>query len=68
MMLTGRAKMVRIPFGEDDRWEGKPVYEAIVEEARRQDLGGRQPIAVSKGMERARAFTGSTSSRRPICR
>ena len=40
MMLNGRAKMVRIHFGEDDRWHGKPLYEAIVEEARRQDLAG----------------------------
>jgi uncharacterized protein len=40
MRLTGRAKMVRIHFGEDDRWQGKPLYEAIIEEARRQDLAG----------------------------
>jgi uncharacterized protein len=40
MSLTGRAKMIRIHFGEDDRWQGKPLYEAIVEEARRQDLAG----------------------------
>jgi len=39
-MLNGRAKMIRIHFGEDDRWEGKPLYEAIVEEARRMDLAG----------------------------
>ena len=40
MTLEGRAKMIRIHFGEDDRWHGKPLYEAIVEEARRQDLAG----------------------------
>ena len=40
MMLNGRAKMIRIHFGEDDRWEGKPLHEAIVEEARRMDLAG----------------------------
>ena len=40
MKLSGSAKMVRIHFGEDDRWHGKPLYEAIVEEARRQDLAG----------------------------
>jgi uncharacterized protein len=40
MTLRGRAKMIRIHFGEDDRWEGKPLYEAIVQEARRQDLAG----------------------------
>ena len=40
MTLGGRAKMIRIHFGEDDRWEGKPLHEAIIEEARRQDLAG----------------------------
>ena len=40
MTLTGAAKLVRMYFGEDDRWNGKPLHEAIVEEARRQDLAG----------------------------
>lgn len=40
MTLGGAAKMVRIHFGEDDRWMGKPLHEALVEEARRQDLAG----------------------------
>jgi uncharacterized protein len=42
------AKMIRIYFGEDDRWHGKPLYDAIVEEARRQDLAG---ATVYKGIE-----------------
>jgi uncharacterized protein len=48
MTLSGAAKMVRIHFGEDDRWHGKPLYEAIVEEARRQDLAG---ATVYRGIE-----------------
>jgi PII-like signaling protein len=40
--------MIRIHFGEDDRWQGKPLYEAIVEEARRQDLAG---ATVYRGIE-----------------
>ena len=48
MKLAGRAKMVRIHFGEDDRWEGKPLHEAIVEAARRQDLAG---ATVYRGIE-----------------
>jgi len=40
MTLSQRAKMIRIHFGEDDRWNGRPMHEAIVEEARRQDLAG----------------------------
>jgi uncharacterized protein len=48
MKLVGRAKLVRIHFGEDDRWDGRPLYEAIVEEARRQDLAG---ATVYRGIE-----------------
>jgi hypothetical protein len=32
--------MVRIHFGEDDRWQGIALCDAILEEARRQDLAG----------------------------
>lgn len=48
MRLSGSAKMIRVHFGEDDRWQGKPLYEAIVEEARRQDLAG---ATVYRGIE-----------------
>ncbi len=48
MKLSGAAKMIRIHFGEDDRWHGKPLHEAIVEEARRQDLAG---ATVYRGIE-----------------
>jgi len=48
-MKTGdSATMIRIYFGEDDRWEGKPLHEAIVEEAHRQDLAG---ATVYRGIE-----------------
>lgn len=46
--LHGSAKMIRIHFGEDDRWHGRPLHEAIVEEARRQDLAG---ATVYRGIE-----------------
>lgn len=48
MKLVGRAKLVRIHFGEDDQWNGRPLYEAIVEEARRLDLAG---ATVYRGIE-----------------
>jgi PII-like signaling protein len=48
MILSGVARMVRIHFGEDDRWQGKPLHEALVEEARRQDLAG---ATVYRGIE-----------------
>jgi PII-like signaling protein len=32
--------MLRIHIGADDRWEGEPLYEAIVKRARQLDLAG----------------------------
>ncbi len=40
MNLPEEAELLRIFIGESDRYNGKPLYEAIVEEARRQCLGG----------------------------
>lgn len=40
MKLPEEAELLRIFIGESDHYEGKPLYEAIVEEARRQCLGG----------------------------
>ena len=38
--LQGRAKLMRIYVGEDDQWHGKPLYEAITESLRANDLAG----------------------------
>lgn len=40
MKLSGEAKLLRIFIGESDRWKGKPLYEAIVLEAKAQGLAG----------------------------
>ena len=40
MKLPEEAELLRIFIGESDRFDGKPLYEAIVAEARRQGLGG----------------------------
>jgi PII-like signaling protein len=40
MKLQGKAKMLRIHFGENDKWNGKPLYRAIVEKCRALDLAG----------------------------
>lgn len=40
MKLAGRAKMLRIYFGEDDKWNDKPLYRAIVEKCRELDIAG----------------------------
>lgn len=40
MRLIGKAKMLRIHIGERDKWEGAPLYEAIVKRARQLDIAG----------------------------
>lgn len=40
MRLEGKAKMLRIHFGEDDKWHDKPLYEAIVMKCRELDIAG----------------------------
>jgi uncharacterized protein len=40
MKLQGKAKMLRIHFGEDDKWHEKPLYEAIVMKCRELDIAG----------------------------
>lgn len=40
MKLQGKAKMLRIHFGEDDKWKDKPLYQAIVEKCRELDIAG----------------------------
>ena len=48
MKLEGKAKMLRIHFGEDDKWQGKPLYQAIVEKCRALDIAG---ATVFRGIE-----------------
>jgi PII-like signaling protein len=40
MKLEGRAKMLRIIISEDDKWEGEPLYEAIVKRLVMTDIAG----------------------------
>ncbi len=40
MKLPSEAELLRIFVGEADRFEGKPLYEAIVHEARRRGMAG----------------------------
>ena len=48
MKLEGKARMLRIHFGEDDKWKGKPLYEAIVVKCRELDIAG---ATVFRGIE-----------------
>ncbi|HQH70895.1 MAG TPA: DUF190 domain-containing protein [bacterium] len=40
MKIEGEALLLRILIGESDKHHGRPLYEAIVEEARKQGLAG----------------------------
>ena len=40
MKLDGEGQLLRIFIGENDRWHGKPLYEAIVARAREEGLAG----------------------------
>jgi uncharacterized protein len=40
MKLAGRAKMLRIYFGEGDKYKDRPLYRAIVEKCRELDIAG----------------------------
>ncbi|HPQ81919.1 MAG TPA: DUF190 domain-containing protein, partial [bacterium] len=40
MQLPSDAQLLRIFIGESDRIEGKPLYEIIVERARKEGLAG----------------------------
>lgn len=48
MKLEGEGLLVRIFVGEADRWEGAPLYEAIVQCAREKGLAG---ATVLRGVE-----------------
>lgn len=58
MKLEGRAKMLRIHFGEDDRWHDRPLYQAIVERCRELDIAG---ATVYRGIQ---GYGASTRIRR----
>lgn len=44
MKTEGEGKLLRIFIGESDRYEGRPLYQAIVEKARRMGMAGATVI------------------------
>ena len=58
MKLEGKARMLRIHFGEDDKWQNKPLYRAIVEKCKELDIAG---ATVLRGIE---GYGASTLVRR----
>ena len=47
MKRESKAKMMRIYVGENDEWNGKPLYEAIVNGLRSNDIAG---VTVYRGI------------------
>ena len=47
--LEGEGKLVRIFIGDADRWQGKPLYEAIVHRAKEQGLAGATVVRAIEG-------------------
>jgi PII-like signaling protein len=47
MKMEGKAKMMRIYIGELDRWKDKPLYQALVEAMRANDIAG---VTVYRGI------------------
>ena len=47
MKIEGRAQIMRIYVGESDRWHDKPLYEALVQAMRANDIAG---VTVYKGI------------------
>lgn len=45
--LAGKAKLMRVFIGEDDRWRGKSLYDALVESLRANDIAG---VTVYRGI------------------
>ena len=49
MKLEGEALLLRVFIGESDRWQGRPVYEAIVLKARELQLAGATVLRGTMG-------------------
>jgi PII-like signaling protein len=48
MELNGEGRLLRIFIGESDQWHRKPLYQELVQAARRQGLAG---ATVLRGIE-----------------
>jgi PII-like signaling protein len=48
MKIEGRGLLVRVYIGESDQWQGRPLYQAIVEQLREQGIAG---ATVLRGIE-----------------
>ncbi len=53
MKIDGPALLARIYIGESDRWEGQPLYQAIVETLRAEGMAGATVLRGIEGYGRA---------------
>ncbi len=53
MRIDGPALLARIYIGESDHWEGRPLYEAIVEKLRVSGMAGATVLRGIEGYGRA---------------
>jgi PII-like signaling protein len=53
MKVEGPALLARIYIGESDHWEGRPLYEAIVEKLRTSGIAGATVLRGIEGFGRA---------------
>lgn len=53
MKIDGPALLARIYIGESDRWEGRPLFEAIVEKLRAEGVAGATVLRGIEGYGRA---------------
>jgi len=49
MKMSGDGQLLRIFIGEDDRWGGKPLHEAIITRAREMGIAGCTVLRGLKG-------------------
>lgn len=49
MKLPSDAELLRIFIGESDKYQGRPLYEVIVEEARKRGLAGATVLQATLG-------------------
>lgn len=58
-MTSGRAQMMRIHLGEDDTWDGEPLYRAILARCRQMGIAGATVYRAVEG------YGGGSFIRRP---
>jgi len=63
-----QARMLRIHFGEGDKWQGKPLHEAIVAKCMELGMAGATVYRGSKGSEPVPEFTMPVIGRSPRTR